>query len=808
MKHLYIYLLLIITILINTKPIYSQNYLSFSTDNYAGATGMFYQPASIADSRYKFDMEFIGASTRIENNWWGIDRSVIFNPNAFNDKDFVKNYVQIVDNNDNKYMFQSVEVRLLSFMVNLNKKSAIGFSVRARQTINLDNIDPDAADLMVNANNIPDLFKKPLHYEDMSFNAVAWAEYGLTYAQVLIDNKKHFMKAGLTAKLLQGMGSGYLYEKTLDYELQNDTIAVDVNGDFKFGASSNLEDILNYKFGASPAIGFDFGFVYEYRPKYEDYQYDMDGEENIWRKDLNKYLVKVSFSVLDIGQMKFKKQMGSNDFNVSTSKINLQQFNMYSFQELADSTVDMQTSSDPNYNFRLPTTINLNVDVKIIKHVYVNVGGRLALNQGFKHYSKAHYINSLSLTPRFEGKLFGVSMPVRLNQFKELNVGLGLRLGPLWIGSNNLLAATGLQKSITSADFYMAIKIPIFYKEPKDTDGDLVSDKMDECINDKGPLEFNGCPDSDGDGIPNKIDNCPYTAGTTEFNGCPDTDGDGIEDKYDNCPELAGLKLYSGCPDTDEDGIIDKNDSCPQIAGLKIYNGCPDTDGDSIPDNLDDCPNTAGLLAFQGCPDTDGDGIADQYDLCPDIAGLDSLKGCPYTDTDGDSIQDKYDQCPQLAGPMENNGCPYADSDNDSVPDKDDLCPMTAGPVSNNGCPVIKQEEVEILNTAFNDLEFVVAKAEIKANSFSALDELSELLKKTDYKLIIEGYTDNIGRESANMRLSQKRAKAVETYLIGQGVDKNRLTVKWHGEENPIGDNDTVEGRAKNRRVEMNVIFD
>ncbi len=808
MKNIYIFILLLIGIFIQTKTVYSQNFLAFSNDNYAGATGMFYQPASIADSRYKFDMELMGASTRIENNWWGIDSKVIFNPKSIQDTLFIKKYVDVIDNNDPKYISQALEARLLSFMVSLGEKRSIGFSVRARQLINLDNIDPEAADLMLNANDIPELFKKPLDYEDMSVNAVAWVEYGVTYAQVLLNKKKHFLKGGLTVKLLQGMGSAYLYETSLKYELQNDSIAVDIEGDFKFGATANLDDILDFKFAANPAVGLDFGFVYEFRPKFKDYKYKMDGKENLWQRDQNKYLVKVSFSVLDIGQMRFKKQFGSNDFKVSTDELNLNHFNFSTLQELADSTIDMQTSTDPNYNFKLPTTINLNVDLRVVNHIYVNVGGRLALNQGSNSFSRVHYVNSISITPRFEGAFFGASIPVRYNQFGELNVGLGLRLGPLWVGSNNLLAVTGLQKSITTADLYVAIKMPILYHAPKDDDGDFVSNKLDECDQIKGPLEFNGCPDSDGDGIPNKIDDCPYTVGVAAFNGCPDTDGDGVEDKYDDCPDVPGSKFYSGCPDTDGDGIIDMNDSCPNVAGIAFYHGCVDTDGDSIPDNLDDCPNTPGLAKFSGCPDTDNDGIADQLDLCPDVAGLDSLQGCPYTDTDGDSIQDKYDQCPQLAGPLENNGCPYADSDNDSVPDKDDLCPMTPGLVSNNGCPVINEEEVEVLKTAFNNLEFYTGKAKMKPSSFAALKELAELLNKTDYKLLIEGYTDNVGRETANMRLSQNRAKAIEMYLIDHNVKESKLTVKWYGEANPVGDNETEEGRAQNRRVEMKVIFD
>lgn len=794
-----------------SKSSYAQDYLAFSHDNYGGATSMFYQPANIVDSRYKFDMEFIGLSTRIDNNWWSLDPVVLYHPNSFSDTNFINKYLSAIDNNDAKFAFQSFEVRLLSFAVNLSNKSAMGFSIRARQIINFNNLDYKAADLALNKNDLPSIYNQSLDFSDMSQSAVAWAEYGLTYSRVLVNNKRHFLKAGLTAKLLQGMGALYLYEKTLKYTYLDQDSALNVNADVKFGATSNFEDLLKYKFAANPALGGDLGFVYEYRPKYADYLYDMDGKTNLWRKDKNKYLLKVSFSVLDLGRMKFEKQFGTNDFYINQDTLDFSSINVSNVAALADSinANGQSVSSDPYFKFRLPTTLNLDVDYRVFNKFYINLAGRYALNQGSKYYTKANYLSSVSLTPRYESKWYGIALPMRYDQFKQFNVGLGLRLGPLWIGSNNLLALTGLQKTITSADFYMAIKIPIMYAAPKDADKDKVSDGLDKCPNDIGPLELQGCPDSDGDGIINKLDECAYTAGLVEFNGCPDTDKDGVEDKYDECPDIAGSNLYAGCPDTDEDGIIDKNDSCPQLAGAEQFFGCPDTDGDSIPDNLDDCPEAIGLAAFNGCPDTDGDGIIDALDLCPTVFGLDSLSGCPYVDTDNDSIQDKYDKCPKIKGPIENSGCPYADSDNDSIADKDDLCPMTPGPVSNGGCPIIEQDEQEILNTAFNNLEFNNAKSTIKTSSFKSLDELVVLLIKKDrYRLLIEGHTDNVGRKAANISLSQNRALAVTNYLVSKGVNSNRIDTKWYGENKPIADNNTVDGRAKNRRVEMKVIFD
>lgn len=149
-----------------------------------------------------------------------------------------------------------------------------------------------------------------------------------------------------------------------------------------------------------------------------------------------------------------------------------------------------------------------------------------------------------------------------------------------------------------------------------------------------------------------------HVAGIKFLFGGKDTDGDGIYDKDDECPETAGLLEFNGCPDTDGDGIEDRQDECPEEAGLAEFNGCPDTDGDGVPDPKDECPTVAGLESLMGCPDADGDGVRDDQDECPDEAGPVENNGCPFEDKDNDGVLDKDDDCPEVAGTVANNGCP------------------------------------------------------------------------------------------------------------------------------------------------------
>ena len=160
-----------------------------------------------------------------------------------------------------------------------------------------------------------------------------------------------------------------------------------------------------------------------------------------------------------------------------------------------------------------------------------------------------------------------------------------------------------------------------------------------------------------------------------------------------------------------------------------------------------------------------------------------------------------FDKAKSLCPPVP---CPPAckqgpkDSDGDGVIDSQDRCPNTpkGATVNKVGCWIVK------------GLLFDFNKADIKPKYYKNLQEVIKVLKANPgLKVEIQGHTDNIGSAAYNMKLSLRRAQAVANYLVKHGISASRLKVKGYGFTRPVASNDTPEGRALNRRVQLKPLY-
>ena len=784
----------------STMLIKAQNFIGMHASTFGGVSNVSYNPA-ISDNHFKFDMNIISLDVKASNNYIGLNRTPLFKLDSFSAADFNNKFLVERLNGKNKKVYFGTTIQgPLSFMFSWGKdrsnKNAIALTYNINTLVNIGAANQSVArnafwGLGKEGNDIQNFLGTSFESKNMFVNAASWLDVGITYSRTIYNTDNHFISVGGTLKYVQGLVGLHLVADhfNMKYETVDSVTISNVSGTlahtdinmFDAPASDILKNIMK---NATPTVAADLGLRYEYRPDQEKYKYDMDCKS--WYKLYqDRYKVAVGFSITDIGKVTFKNNPISGNFTSNDANTVRGAYSYYwdlgnekfnnGIESIDSLTVTRFSAGQYNNKFSLvlPTAFNLYVDYHIWKGFGVNLSTTISANMA-GNKNMLHRPSIVTLTPKYDHAWFGAYIPLSYDAYGNFHGGLGLRLGPVFLGSSDLFG-TLLKKNRYNADIYVGVKVGIPYKRQADKDKDMMSNKVDKCKKEKGTCESGGCPDKDGDGIVDIDDKCPDVKGSKELSGCPDRDGDGIADKDDACPDVKGVKLFKGCPDTDEDGIQDSEDDCPTQKGLKEFKGCPDTDGDGISDNKDKCPTVKGLKEFEGCPDKDGDGIQDNEDACPDVKGLKEFKGCP--DTDGDGLSDKEDNCPNVAGP-----------------------------ISNKGCPEIKKEVIEKVKKAAQGIYFETGKDIIKPVSFKSLDNVVALLNadKT-LKVDIDGHTDNVGDDALNMTLSNKRAAAVKNYFVKKGIEESRLVSTGYGETKPVADNATSTGKALNRRVELNL---
>jgi len=129
--------------------------------------------------------------------------------------------------------------------------------------------------------------------------------------------------------------------------------------------------------------------------------------------------------------------------------------------------------------------------------------------------------------------------------------------------------------------------------------------------------------------------------------------------------------------------------------------------------------------------------------------------------------------------------------------------PAKPAPAPAKPAPKPVAEKVTLAADVLFDFDKSVLKPEGKAK----LDDLAGKIQAIALEVVIAiGHTDSVGNDSYNQRLSVRRAEAVKSYLVSKGVERNRVYTEGKGEKQPVADNKTAEGRAKNRRVEIEVV--
>lgn len=456
-------LLLLITGLLAAANLQAQSFPGYHTSQYAGIHAVPFNPASAAGSRYRWDVNIVGADAKAGNTYIRFNKSSLLSGDSL--KRFVDWFPDTLSKNQ-QYAWGSVDIMMPSALYSIDEKQSIAFTWRIRASGNGGNMKTTTANFFSLSYPNPSYFNRNIS-DDYSGNyAHAWNEFGLTYARVIKDEGDHLLKAGITLKYLGGQAAGYAVGRDASFVFENRS-KVDINSGQVYYAyneelDTNEDNIASlYSPFQNPGIGADIGVIYEWRP-------DNDGfgssyEDGSWNPDADTWKARVGVSIVDIGGISYTKSAFSSNLDMRAQDLNArllekQRGENYKQYAMRLNALFPNLESDDKFFMNLPTSLNLMGDYNINDRFFVSASATIGLLGGKKDDNKTNALTQLLVTPRYETQHLGVYLPFSVNRYGQADAGMGLRLGPLVIGSASLFSNL-IRSSVNHADVFVALRV-------------------------------------------------------------------------------------------------------------------------------------------------------------------------------------------------------------------------------------------------------------------------------------------------------------------------------------------------------------
>ncbi len=399
----------------------------FYPDNYSGSLSTRVNPARTFSKKIKLDVMLFNLDVYTGSNYYTISGDEIWG-------------------GDSEY-FNNVELRVQgpSFLLGIGERNAIGFSFSG----NLNMITSgDSALFRAIENN-----QKGIYFPDpvsANFMTTSWAEYAFSYARLFPIDAHHSLVGGANLRIIQSIGAGGMRMNNMravhDQVTDNVTVTGDMYTILPEGVSGNSASIsLNdFEVASQFTAGVDLGVTYEWKKKEDATDYDIKAEL-AW--------INVMGSKINMGKITRENYDANSTFTDST-------WNLVDLDNM-DDYFNITKENISDYKVALDERINVSVDGRIKEKFYVSAFSSIALNKDELYRGTSFYV-----TPRYEAKLFGALLPLGMTPEGNMAVGLGLRLGPLVLGTENILAAFN-DDSLGDTSIYLGLKWAFFKNRKK-----------------------------------------------------------------------------------------------------------------------------------------------------------------------------------------------------------------------------------------------------------------------------------------------------------------------------------------------------
>jgi hypothetical protein len=434
--------------------------------HFSGIYGVPSNPAMAAGTHYKWDVNVAGVSGFIGNTYARFPKSTIFHPPAaLEDLERGKHYTLDTLSKGKQMGWGNLDIMMPSVLFSIDERKSIAFVWRVRSNANGGNINTDVANFF--ANGFPNVRYNNMRFDmelaNTSFHL--WNEYDLTYAQTIKDDGMHLLKGGVTLKILSGIAAGYAQVEDASFYMADTHDANITAGTLKMAYNEGINNwkkpnTSNYKPFGNMGVGLDVGMVYEWREEMDGLQgYD----NNDWNPEADDYKMRLGVSVTDIGGISYKKVPGNTDLDLRAQNVDPTQLRMRRGEGWQAYYRRIQqyftpVASEDKFRMNLPTALNINFDYNFNGRFFLNGNGVFSLNAGRYDASKTYQVSHFQLTPRYDARQFGVYLPISVNGYSQLDMGTGIRIGPLTIGSNTLISNL-FQKDKKRMDGFVALRI-------------------------------------------------------------------------------------------------------------------------------------------------------------------------------------------------------------------------------------------------------------------------------------------------------------------------------------------------------------
>ena len=429
-----------ITQLISTvflvTPAMAQENQGAINDNYNPVNGQYINPSNIVDAKPWLDINIIGASAFVRNNYAFYPNTTLLNFSSFENEPSVDNTV----NKINGYADFDVRGPSASLVIG---QHAVSIFTNVRGMANVSNV-PGVLGKMATEGGITWADTGTYDVNNVRIKSMSWGEVGVTYGKILNVKGRNMLTGAISVKRLFGFqNAGVMVDDaTVDvFDLESGSL-LSTNSKYSYAEPS---------FNAGRGWGTTIGVTFKKMKK--DVTHYIPHSKFSGCEQIN-YKYKVGVSLLDVGYINFKEgaYYGTYTANTIIDDIN-------SAQDVSDESQAIQEGT--KFTATLPTAASIQVDYNVNDKVYLN--GTVIQRVPMANTFGVERANLLAVSVRYERKFFGVGLPITMQNYDytTTQVGLAFRFANVTIGSDNFLPIF-IKHDVKAADIYFSLKYTIF----------------------------------------------------------------------------------------------------------------------------------------------------------------------------------------------------------------------------------------------------------------------------------------------------------------------------------------------------------